>query len=116
MSFLAKFGQVMLKIVGIATGFEPLIAPLLPAKAQQPFSDSLTKIAQAVGTVETVVGAISGPGNGASKLKGAVPLVAQIIQTSELVAGRKIKDEAAFTAAVQGITSNVADLLNALEA
>lgn len=118
MSFLKKFGVTLLKVVGVATGFEPLIAPFLPAPAQAKVADTFSRIGAAVATVESIGAAIAPSGTvltGAQKAEGIVPLVGQIVQTSELVSGRKIKDEAAFTAACKTIAGGVADLLNALE-
>jgi hypothetical protein len=123
MNWLKKFGQIALKVGAAYLGFEPLAASLLGASAPQNKTvgtvvNDLTKIGQAVTTVETVFAAISDPTakTGSQKLTAASALVSQIVQSSEMISGKKIKDEAAFTAAVQKITGGVADLLNSLEA
>jgi hypothetical protein len=119
MTFLSKLGKVLATIVNIAS-VAAGIGPILEG-----FLGSNTKIGAAVGTAvndltaigQTVLSAetiIQAPGSGVMKLAAATPLVAQIIQTSELVAGHKIANEALFIQGSQKITSGVADILNAL--
>jgi len=73
--------------------------------------NDLTAIGQQVLTIET---ALNGK-VGTDKLAAAIPLVGNIVKTSELVSGKKIKDEALFTKAVEGFTQSTVDLLNSLE-
>lgn len=120
--WLKKVGLTVLKCVGVAAGFLPIAQAISQPLAGvnesvANLTDDLTKIAAAVQTVEVVVGAISDPNakTGSQKLKAVTPLVAQIIQVSELMAGKKIKDEAAFVNACSTISGGVADLLNSLE-
>lgn len=118
MTWLKKAGQVLLQILKYAAGIMPMVTAALPtlgAPAKE--TDTLTKIGGAVVTAEAMITATSDPNakTGALKLKAATPLVAQIIQASELLAGKKVKNEALFEQACTGITSNVADLLNSLE-
>lgn len=119
MGWLSKVAHTALKIFGIATGFIPLLQGAVQgtsaAVTVQQITDDLTKIQGCIVTVETVFAALGGQQTGADKLKAAVPLVAQVIQQSEIMIGKKVKDEAKFTLAVTGITSNMADLLNSLE-
>lgn len=120
MSFLKKFATTALKVVGVASGFLSLTQGAVQgtpaADTVQKITDDFTKIAGAIVTVETVVTAVGNPAlSGPDKLRAAVPLVAQVIQQSEIMVGHKIKDEAKFTKAVEGIASNMADLLNSLE-
>lgn len=117
---LKKIASAALKIVGVVTGFLPLVqgavAGTSTADTVQKITDDFTKIAGAVVTVETVVSAVGNSAlSGPDKLRAAVPLVSQVIQQSEIMLGKKIKDEQKFVAAVTGITSNMADLLNSLE-
>jgi hypothetical protein len=44
-----------------------------------------------------------------------VPLISQIVQQSQIMTGKKIKNEAQFIAACQTIGGGVADLLNSIE-
>ena len=113
MSFLKKFGTVLLRIVGIVAGIAPVLEQSLPQST--PVIDKLTQIGNMVLTAEGMFAALGLGKTGADKLRAATPFVAQIIQASELLAGKKIKNEALFTAACAGITSNMADLLNSLE-
>lgn len=115
-TFLSKLGKGLAEGLAIAAGVGPLIAPFLGSKAGADVTtgvNDLTAIGQVVTTAEAL---IQGTGTGAQKLAAASPLVAQIISTSELVAGKKIQNEALFTKACQEITGGVADLLNSLSA
>lgn len=117
MSWLKKFGQAALKAVGVVSGFAPLINQVLPDKAVKPFNDVFGRIAAAVQVAEVVVGAIQGPDakGGADKLKAVAALTRQIIQASELVAGKEIADEVLFGVGSEKIASGVADILNSLK-
>lgn len=116
MTFLSKLGSFLAKAVAIAAGLGPLIAPYLGAKGGAVAStvvNDFTSIGQVIVQAEAL---IQGAGTGATKLAAAAPLVQQIVQTSELMAGKKIANEALFTTSCQQITSAVAGILNSLDA
>ncbi len=115
MTFLSKFGSILLKIVGIAAGITPILKQSLPQST--PIIDKLNQIGNTILMVEGMFAAAYGldAKTGADKLRAAVPYVAQIIQASELLAGKKIKNEELFTKACTQITSGMADVLNSLE-
>jgi hypothetical protein len=119
MTFLKKLGQVLLQVVGLATGMGPLIAPLLgsgskAASVEGTVVNDLTSIGTVVVQIETAFQALGPSSTGAQKLAAAIPLVANIIKTSELVAGKKVANEALFTQAVTEYTQATVDLLNSL--
>lgn len=114
MTFLKKLGQI-LKIVGSVSGFLPLIEPALPASAQKAVGNVNDKLQQALGVIVTTEQAAvaSGAGlTGSQKLAAATPFVAQLIQQTDLLIGKKPKDEAKFAAATTQLTSALADILN----
>lgn len=117
MTFLSKLGKVLATVVniaGMAAGVGPILAPFLGSKVSAVFgkvTNDLTSIGQVVVQVEAI---LQGGGNGAQKLAAATPLTAQIVQTSELVAGHKIANEALFIQGCQKITSGTADVMNSL--
>lgn len=115
MGFLKALGIAVLKITQIVTGFAPQVQQLVPGTAGiiQTVEDDLTAIAKIVQQAEVFGAALSLPG--ADKLKGAIPAASQILLQSELLAGRKIKDEAKYAAAVATITGGIADLLSSLD-
>lgn len=117
MTFLKKLGQVLLKVIGIAAGIGPLVTPFLGSgKASQVASttvNDLTLVGQTVVQIETAFAAVPNS-TGAQKLQAAVPLVSNIIKTSELVVGKKIANEALFTQACQEYTQATVDLLNSI--
>lgn len=110
-------GAFLAKGIAILAGVGPLIQPLFGSasgKASQvvsTISQDLTAIGQVVVTAEAL---IQTAGSGAAKLAAAAPLVTNIVKTSELVSGHKIKDEALFLQGCTNLTSAVAQILNSL--
>lgn len=116
MSFLKKLGQVLYNLVGIVTGVGPLIKPFLGSgKASGYVSTAINDFTAIGSTVIQIETALQGK-SGADKLAACVPLVKQIIQSSEMVSGHQIANEAEFTAACTDITNGVVRLLNSLKA
>lgn len=120
MTFLKKLGQFLAKgaqIAAEAAGIAPLVAPFIGSaapKVEQAVStaaNDLTQIGQVVVTAEAL---ITSPGSGTQKLQSATGLVQSIVQTSELVSGKKIANEGLFRQGCSKITSGVVDVLNAL--
>jgi len=115
MTFLKKLGTILANVAGIALGVGPLIKPFLGSgKAASVVStgvNDFTAIAQVVTQIET---ALQGPNRGSEKLAAVIPLVANIVKTSEIVSGKKIADEAAFNKGVQGFAQGMVDVLNAI--
>lgn len=79
------------------------------------FVPFIGKIGNVLVGAGAAVDAISAaPGNGAAKLAVAAPLVDQLVKNSGFLSDKVIADEAKWSAAITGITSNLADLLNAV--
>jgi hypothetical protein len=117
--FLSVLGKII-KIVGIAAGFIPLVNTLLPAAATGTATlveDKLQKVVNVVITAEQMFAAAYGPNAkmGSDKLKAATPFVAQIIQQTDLLIGKKPKNEQLFEDASTRLTAALADILNAFE-
>lgn len=116
MTFLKKLGSILAQGIAVATGVWPLVSGLFGSntKAQnvgtQVIND-LTSIGQVVVQTEAI---LQTPGSGAAKLAAAAPLVANIVKTSELVAGHQIANEALFIQGCTDLTSAVAEILNSL--
>lgn len=116
LTFLSKLGSLLAKGLAVATGVWPLVSGLFGSstKVQQAVPtviNDLTSIGQIVVQTEAI---IQTPGSGASKLAAATPLVANIVKTSEMLAGHSIANETLFITACQNLTSAVADILNSL--
>jgi len=115
-NFLKKLGTVVLKIVGVATGLMPLIDNMIPAKDAVAVNTTVDKLNQGLGvivTTEQMFTAVSqASGQGSAKLKAATPFVAGLIQQTDMLVGKKPKDEAKFEAAATALTSALADILN----
>lgn len=117
MTFLSKLGSILAKVIGIVTGIGPIIQPFLGSGKAGTVAttaiNDLTQIGQVVVTAEAL---IQGTGTGATKLAAATPLIAQIVQTSEMVSGKHIANEALFIQGCSKITGGTADVLNSLDA
>lgn|SRR5678815_1839714 len=118
MTFLKKLGTILLNVAGIAVGIGPIIGPLLGSgKAGQVVGtgiNDLTAIGSIIVQIETAFAAVPGS-TGAQKLQASIPLIANIIKTSQMVVGKKIANEALFTKAVQEYAQATVDLLNSLD-
>jgi len=120
-SFLKKLGHVLAKIgtgvvdaAGIAAGVGPIISPFLGSgKAASVVTvgvNDLTAIAQQVVIVET---ALQGK-TGADKMAALIPLVGNILATSQIVSGKKIANQELYTKAIQEFAQAAVDLANAI--
>lgn len=118
-SFLKKLGAALANFaktdVPILSSIGAIIQPFLGSgKVAQVVStgvNDLTALAQAGLQIET---AMQGK-PGAEKLAALVPLAGTIVKTSEVVAGKKIANEALFTQAVQEFAQATVDLLNSID-
>lgn len=116
MSFLKKLGQLLVNVAGIAVGIGPIIGPFLGSgKAGQVTGtvvNDLTAIGSLIVQIESVgnVAGLTGP----QKLKAVIPLVTNVVRTSELVSGKKIANEALFTQACTEYAQATVDLLNSI--
>ena len=114
MTFLKKLGMVLAKIGTIAAALGGVALPFLGSgKASQVAGtvvNDLTSMGQRVAEIEA---ALQGKA-GADKLAAVIPLIGNIVATSELVTGQKIQNEALFNTAVKGYAQATVDLLNAL--
>jgi hypothetical protein len=119
MGWLTKIAQAALKIVGVVTGFAPIIqgavAGTSAASTVNSITDDFTKLGGVVTSVETIAQSLQGDASVEDKVKAALPLVSQVIQASELLTGKKIADESAYQTALTQITTGVFTLLNAIE-
>lgn len=115
MGFLKKIGSIILKGAAIATGYGPMIGALAPAAAGTVtrVTDIFSKLAGLVITGEAMGQALKLPGD--QKLAAVTPLAIQMILQSDVMLGRKVKDQAKFAAASATIVSGLADLLNSLD-
>lgn len=117
MTFLKKLGQVLAQGIAVVTGIWPLVAPFFGSKTQQAGNavstvvNDLTNIAQVITSAEAMN---QTPGSGVDKLRGASPLVYNILVTSEAFAGHKVADPPAAQQAATELTSALADFMNAL--
>lgn len=121
-SLLKKLGQVLAAGLTITSTFYPILRPFLGGGSSTPDPHSvlgridtgvndLTAIGTTVVQIETALNGKSGP----EKLAAAVALVRPIIQTSELVSGHQIGNEAEFIASCTDITNGIVRLMNSLK-
>lgn len=116
MSFLSKFGSVLVKGIQIALGIFPVVETAIPGTNQTAavIQSDLTQLMQIITTVESVGQSLSLPGP--SKLTAAAPLVAQAILQSSMMVGKTVNDQAMFTKGATEVAQGVVDILNSLHA
>lgn len=114
-TFLKKLGSILVNVAGVAAGVGPLITPFLGSgAAKEAVSkgvNDLTAIAQLAVIIEA---AFPLPGQGVAKYQALVPLVANVLKTSELVTGKQIADEALFTKGAGEVAQGIVDVLNSI--
>ncbi len=115
MKFLSKIGQIIVKGLEIITGLEPMVAAINPSLAGPALtvSHDLEQVAAIIQQMEAIGQAlgIKGP----DKLRGAAPLVAQIILRSTVLVNHQISDGPLFTQGTTKIADGMADVLNSLK-
>jgi hypothetical protein len=116
MTWLKKYGSLFLKVVGVISGVTPLIQQAVPTTVGTETGKVVDKLNQIGNMVVLAEALIQGAGKGSERLTAATPLVGQVIQTSELLVGKKITNEALFEQGCTKITSGMADVLNSLGA
>jgi hypothetical protein len=115
MTFLKKLGQVVLKLIGLWTGFAPLIGQATGASPTAvKVEDKLSQAFNVIITAEQMYASAEGK-TGGQKLQAASPFVAQLIQQVDLLSGKHPKNEALFQDAVTRLTAALADVLNSFE-
>ena len=114
MSFLKKLGSVILKLVAIAGGFQPIIQQQIPGAA-----GAVASGIQDLGLIASIITNVEAMGQtlklaGPDKLKAATPLVAQVVLQSSLLVRQKIADPALFTEGCSKVADGVVAILNSL--
>lgn len=114
LTFLKKLGIILAKVGAVAAGVYPLVQPMLgsgkAAAVTTTVVNDFTLIMQRVVEIET---ALQGK-PGTEKLSAAIPLIKNIVATSEAVAGKKIANEPLFDKGCEEVTQGVVDILNSI--
>lgn len=117
LTFLKKLGSILVQVAGVATGIGPILKPFLgsgkTATGVITATNDLTSIASMVVQIETVFNTIPNS-SGQQKFAALVPLVKNIISTSEVVAGKKIQNEDLFSKGATEVAQGMVDILNAI--
>jgi len=113
-SFLENFGLAVLRGAQII----PQVTTALESSAGQaiPVLDKLSQIWNLVKLAEGMISKVMGPGSGPQKASAIGPYVAQIVMSSEIVAGKQIAPEklAIFNQKCQELGGIIADIGNCL--
>jgi hypothetical protein len=114
-TFLQKLGAALSAGLQIVSGFFPILKPFLgsgtTATVATTVVNDFTAIGQDALAIETALQGFTGP----QKLAALVKLITPTIQTSELVAGHSIANQALFTQGVNEVGQGVVDILNSLD-
>jgi hypothetical protein len=115
LTFLSNFGQMVLRGMNIV----PAVTQVIESSAGQPIPvlDKLSQISALVKQIEVIGQNMKSPIPGPEKAQAIAPLVAQVILSSSLAAGKKMNPakEAAFSAACTAMGGVVADIENCFE-
>ena len=115
LTFLKKLGGFLAKAVSVALNIGPLVMPFLGSGKAATVAGTVVNDFTAIGqTVLTVESVFQAPGSGPQKLSAAVPLVAGIVKTSQMLDGKKIANETLFTQGCEKIVNGMVDILNAI--
>ncbi len=114
MNFLKKLGTILANVAGVAVGIGPIIQPFLgsgkAAAGVNTGVNDLLAIGQLVVQAEAMMQATPG----AQRMAAVLPLITNVIKTSELVSGKKIADQATFDKGCQEVAQGVFDVLSGL--
>ena len=114
MNFLKKLGTILANAAGIAVGIGPIIQPFLGsgkvAAGVSVGTNDLLVISQLVVQAEAMMQTAPG----ADRMAAVLPLITNVIKTSQLVSGKKIADEATFNKGCQEIAQGVFDVLSGI--
>lgn len=114
MTFLKKLGQILAAGLQIVGQFFPILQPFLgsSAAAQKVTTgvNDFTQIGQVVLQIETAMQGATGT----AKLAAVVPLISQIVKTSELVANHPVANQSEFIGSIQDLANAMVRLLNSL--
>lgn len=116
MTFLSKLGGILVQAGAVITGIKPLFPMIKGGDVASKFIDKFTnpfnEIIEAIVMVEAIGQAlkIKGP----DKLKAASPLIANIILKSDMLVGKKIKNQDLFNVSVEQVANGMVGILNSV--
>ena len=115
-SFLKKLGLALFNFAKAESPIGEFLSPFFKGSSNKVVQEAgvvlgdITQMSQQAVTIET---ALQGQ-SGTAKLTALIPLVGNIVKSSEAIAGKKIANEDLFTKAVQEDAQATVDLLNSL--
>lgn len=115
MNFLKKLGTVALKIIGLWAGFSPLIGEATGGNATgAKVIGEITQLFGVIDTAEKMFVSAYGPDTKlpSQKLAAATPFIAQLVQKTDMLIGKKPKDETMFTDGCKELTEACVKILN----
>lgn len=116
LTFLKKLGGIVLQVGAVVTGLYPLIQPMLgsgkPATIVGTAVNDLSQISKLVIQIEAVGQSLNL--TGPQKLQALVPLVQNVVLTSEVVDGKKVANNDLFVKACTEYAQATVDLLNSI--
>ena len=115
MTFLKKFGELVLKATGLVKTFGPIVKGFTPDAVDKQIDVAVAKVDDIAGVVLQVeaVGQALGI-KGPDKLKAAAPLIAQVILSSGIMVGKTVANPTLFQQGCTKIGDGMADVLNSL--
>lgn len=113
MSFLSTLGKILSVGEEVAGVFFPVLRPFLGSgKAAQVITTGVNDFTQIGSVIVGVEAAFQTPGSAAVKLQAALPQVANIVKTSEMLIGHTVYNEPEFIAGNQDLINAFVRILN----
>ena len=116
MSFLRRFLAALLKITQIATGIEPVVVSDIGSSTKiSAITDDLTRITTIVQNGAAIVSLLKQNLTPEQEATALSPLISQELLKSELLIGRKVKDEVLFSKGSTDLALAVREILESIE-
>jgi hypothetical protein len=115
MDFLKKIGLAINAGTVLVPYLSPLIKGIFPSTAPvvQNINDELPAFAKAAAQIEAIGATLKLQGE--QKLQILIPQIGQVVASSSVVLGKKIKDKALYEKAVLGYAQATVDLLKSID-
>lgn len=117
LTFLKKLGTILARVEGAAESLWPFLRGLFGSGKAGGVAEKVYNDFEAIANLVVMIeAAYPGDGTGAQKLQALVPLVANVIKTSELISGKTIAQNDLFIKGCTEVAQGVVDVLNSIHA
>ena len=116
-TFLKKLGGMLVRIENVAESLWPFLKGLFGSGKAASVANTVYNDFEAIANLAVAIeAAYPGDGTGAQKLQALVPLVANVIKTSNLISGKQVANNDLFIKGCTEVAQGVVDVLNSIHA